>query len=536
VSTKDRVLGIWTQWPAPFPWEAEGLTRLVAFLIEGAARRGGTRVVIVVSTADVPYARLALRDLAAEEGVHWTLHAPGADSHDAPGRAMRILLPLLALLSIAGQIARIAWRMLSRPFRGWGFGSIPAQWRLVLRSYRQPVEAAAELGQRLQRLPLGFNRLGGWLSRWSARNQVTIVHPLVPQAGADGAPPGAPIIPRHVPDADGWLLLCPDFDGGLALPGRRVALLADGLPLDFPVGFADGWAPNGLWTRWLPKAAHVLKTADGAITFSHHVAKRHGTGTFGVPPEKIAVIPHAPPDCAPYLPVLGTNRLRTAASLTHAADTLRKVARARNWTYLIDFPFEDVDYIAISSAARPSKNVPIVVRAVERLIRREFRNCKLLATCTYDPDDERDLLGPVMREAQLGFDFHSLRPLLPDAHACFLHAAAVTVHPSLSEGGTFPLQFAESVSVGTPCLIGDGPHVQEFLAEYPEVAPWVFDSYDVDALVALIAATIDNREAVLAAQLVVYERMRRRTWADVAGEYVEFVTRGTQPAGGHPHE
>ncbi len=531
MSVPDRVVGVWTQWQIPFAWEAEGLTRLLGFLIEGAAKRGGTRFAVVVSAAHLPYARAALSKLDAQEGVHWTLHAADVSKNEASGQIMRIALPLLALLSIPAQIVRVLWRIISRPFSGFGFATIPDQWRLVLRAYGHPVEAAAELGKRLAKLPFGFARLGGWLLRWSARQRVSDA----PTAVIRSDESDVRAVLGRLPKTDGWLVLYPEFDGALTLPGRRVALLADAQPLDFPLGFADGWEPNGRWTAWMRKGTQVLHAADGVVTLSRHVAQQHGLGTFGLPAEKIAVIPTAASDLATALPLRPENRARTVATHRAAADALRDFVRARNWTYLIDFPFEDVDYIAVSTTARPSKNVPIVVRAVDRLIRREFRNCKLFTTGAFDPQADGDLLAPAMRETLLGLDFASLHPLPHDVHACFLHAAAVTVHPSLTEGGTIPLQFSESLSVGTPCLIGDGPHVKEALSEYPELAQWVFDPYDVDALAKLIGTTIDNRDAVLAAQLAVYERMRRRTWADVAGEYVEFVTRGVQPAGGHPH-
>ena len=421
--------------------------------------------------------------------------------------------------------------MISRPFSGFGFATIPDQWRLVLRGYGRPVETAAELGKRLAKLQFGLGRLGDWLARWSGRQPVADAQ-LADVRSDEG---DVQAMLSRLPRTDGWLVLYPEFDGALALPGRRVALLADAQPLDFPLGFADGWAPDGPWTAWMRKGTQVLRAADGVITLSRHVAQRHGTGTFGVPAEKIAVIPNAASDLAPALPLRPDRRVRSLATHRAAADALRHFVRAQDWTYLIDFPFEDVDYVAVSTAARPSKNVPLVVRAVDKLIRREFRNYKLFTTGAFDPERDDDLLAPVMRETQLGLDFASLYPLPHNIHACFLHAAAVTVHPSLSEGGALPFQFAELVSVGTPCLFGYGPHVEEALAEHPEIAEWVFDPYDVDALAALIDATIQNREAVVEAQLAVYERLRRRTWEDVAGEYVEFVTRGVLPARSDRH-
>ena len=108
MSPRDRVVGVWTQWRLPFHWEAEGLTRLLGFLIEGGAERGDVRFAVVVSAAHLPYARAALSKLSAQEGVHWTLHtAEVCSDGEVPDAAMRIVLPLLALLSIPAQIVRV---------------------------------------------------------------------------------------------------------------------------------------------------------------------------------------------------------------------------------------------------------------------------------------------------------------------------------------------------------------------------------------------------------------------------------------------
>jgi hypothetical protein len=68
-----------------------------------------------------------------------------------------------------------------------------------------------------------------------------------------------------------------------------------------------------------------------------------------------------------------------------------------------------------------------------------------------------------------------------------------------------------------------GPHIREMLESFPELGPWVFDPYDTDGLVKLIRETIADRARVLTEQLASFERIRQRTWAQVADEYADAV-------------
>jgi glycosyltransferase involved in cell wall biosynthesis len=190
---------------------------------------------------------------------------------------------------------------------------------------------------------------------------------------------------------------------------------------------------------------------------------------------------------------------------------------------LADFPFEDVSYVAVSTQDRATKNIPIVIEAVRRLVRKEHYNVKLLMTTILVEDEPGCTVPAALRQARLHLDALSL-PRLPKAeHAAFYHCAAVTVHPALFEGGTMAFPFPESVGLGTPCLMAHGPHIEEMLESFPELEPWVFDPYDTDELTGLIRTTIENRESVLTTQLTSFERMRSRTWAQAAGEYADAV-------------
>ena len=143
-----------------------------------------------------------------------------------------------------------------------------------------------------------------------------------------------------------------------------------------------------------------------------------------------------------------------------AATLLRTHARARGWRHLADFPFEHLDYVVVSTQDRQTKNVVTVVDAVAQLLRHEALNLKLLMTtpihvgATWTP-----LPGRIASDG-LDLDVLSLPDLPRDVHAALYHGASVAVHASFYEGGQAPFPFHEAVSVGTPCLIADGPHTE----------------------------------------------------------------------------
>ncbi len=202
---------------------------------------------------------------------------------------------------------------------------------------------------------------------------------------------------------------------------------------------------------------------------------------------------------------------------------LRRHAADRGWAYFADFPFQDVNYVAVSTQDRPTKNIAIVIEAVRRLIRHECSNVKLFMTTILHENDPGCAVPDALREARLQLDAVSM-PNLPKAeHAAFYHCAAVTVHPAIFEGGAMAFPFPEFVGLGTPCLMARGPHSREMLKSFPELEPWVFDPYDTDGLVKLIRETIADRARVLTAQLASFERMRQRPWAQVADEYADAV-------------
>jgi glycosyltransferase involved in cell wall biosynthesis len=71
-----RQIGIWAQWPRGAKWANEGMTRLLAFLIEGIAASGGFTFKVVLPDSVRDAAEQDLRALDAKLGQDFTLHSP----------------------------------------------------------------------------------------------------------------------------------------------------------------------------------------------------------------------------------------------------------------------------------------------------------------------------------------------------------------------------------------------------------------------------------------------------------------------------
>ena len=84
LSNKRRVkIGLWTELPKGARWTNEGVSRVVGFLIEGAAQTQGLHFVVVVPHGMARVVEDDLRSLSASEGLDWTVVEGPAGSVDA---------------------------------------------------------------------------------------------------------------------------------------------------------------------------------------------------------------------------------------------------------------------------------------------------------------------------------------------------------------------------------------------------------------------------------------------------------------------
>jgi hypothetical protein len=424
-------VGIWWELPPGARWANEGVSRVVGFLIEGAAANRKYRFHLVVRRGLAEEVREDLRSLAAKENEDWVVHEPSAD-----------------------------------------------QERKCLR------RAASESG---------------------------------PDATVENIAL-ALFANAYVP-VDGWVITFPHFTGSMWLQARKAVLMPDAIPFDFPLGWADQWAPGTFWPKWRSSARRVCAAADAVINFSQHVSVRHSTAILGIPEEKIHVVPLAPPNLTTELPFVRRHK-RTAASRAEAAAILRDHAASRGLSYLRNFPFEQCDFIVGATQDRPTKNLGLVADAAERMVRRDREDVKLFLTARVHFGSQWTRLPDVIEHRQFNRDFASLYDLPRRVHAALFHAGALTVHASFYEGIIGCLPLYESVSVGTPCVFARGPHSAELLATEPTLEPFTFDPYDREGLIALIRRTLRDRDAAVDVQQSALARLRRRSWSDVADGYV----------------
>jgi glycosyltransferase involved in cell wall biosynthesis len=475
-----------------------------------------------------------LLELAAREGADWTLTKVGWDIRHTVAlftawllrRRPRLIrwtlfsmLLVLLPLRFFGALLRPLWRLLYQN----GLLTVRNLFRDLCLAWHDPVATAAAIAPTLERQRLGpARRLGRTLRSWAAA--------LGANEGNAAAPPLPPPanVPRRVrqantrrlPETDGWLLLDPGQVTGLQLPGRRVALLLNVIPFDFPFSLdAAEWHPGGRWDRWKRVAFEMLETVDGVITASLDVVDRPVAGLFNISPAKLTTIPAAVPDLWPLLPYRPADRVPTCESRHAAGCVLRKHALEHGWPYLMDFPFEDVPYIFVVAQDCPTQNVSLAAEAVQLLLRREYFDIKLFTTARLEPGESAGPVSRMVREAGLQFEVLSVPGLPPAAYAAFYHCAAMTVYPAYAEDGLAATRFAESVSLGTPCLMAAGPHSHQ-----SGLLPFLFDPYDAEALARLIRRIAMDRPSALAAQSAILGRLPRHSWGDVAERYATIVS------------
>ncbi len=319
---------------------------------------------------------------------------------------------------------------------------------------------------------------------------------------------------------DAWLSLFPYFSSAKLLHAPVTVIFADAIPKVFHEFGDRFWGDDGAHLKWDARVRELLAVSAGAITFSDHVADKHLSSIFGFPRERISVVPHSAPDLSRFLPSL-QQRSCSASSLKEAGDLLRSVARSRGWDYLRDFPFEEVRYLGVSTQDRVTKNIQLAARAVQILNREQRQAFKLLTTAPLHVGEPWAALPTLIEETLSQFDVISMPGLPREAHAAFLHCAALAVHPSIFEGGHAPFPFFEAVSVGTPCIMASGPHLREIAGREPGLLSFSFDPNDAGALAGLIADVLSRRDVVLAQQREIYVRFQENDWQKVADAYAD---------------
>lgn len=305
------------------------------------------------------------------------------------------------------------------------------------------------------------------------------------------------------------------FDGALIarLRPKTIVVFPDAVTTLFPLRF-----PGEGWQALLDGIKLALSHADGIVCYSNFVRDvqlPRFLSNRAVPPS-VAVIPQG------YFPLPDHPIARAEAVQRLNGERVRAVNLFRDLMAAPVTPeFDSFRYILYPTIDRPHKNVVVILRALQILIREKYQNVKLVLTTpaltsdahTYIHDERlhRDVI--VMPSVPIG--------VLDDLFA----AASVMVHSSLAEGGDI-FNFSRAVSQNCPALLSDIPVVREMFDRdaIPEEVfrDWLFDPMDSRVLAQHIERALMDKNGLLASQQSTLRVLGQYDFAAMAKRYFQF--------------
>ena len=298
----------------------------------------------------------------------------------------------------------------------------------------------------------------------------------------------------------------------------KIVAVPDVVYMDFP----------SLYSRYLADSmddlrkyiSETIQNADAVVTFSNYVRQEHVIKHGLQPAENVRVIPHAPLDKRAAITV---RKDISDFDLHFMAKHIIKSYISKNMDdnadeltlYLRDMDLGEIDYLFVSSQTRFHKNHLNLIKAYQILLREKYINQKLVITGKFTNE-----INDYVKKEHLHLDVLSFNKLPSRVHAAFYACANLTVAPTLFEGG-FPFVFSESLSVRTPVILSDIPVVREVLTK-KECEQYCFDPYDIQGMADKMGWALENHDSLLKMQQRTLEKMKARTWEDVAEEYLSM--------------
>jgi glycosyltransferase involved in cell wall biosynthesis len=212
-------------------------------------------------------------------------------------------------------------------------------------------------------------------------------------------------------------------------------------------------------------------------------------GVLGLPPEKVRLVPPAPPADFPEVDQAAAERLKPAA-LTR--------------------PF-----LLYPAAFRSYKNHRTLIEAL-RVLRDTHGVDDLDLAFTGENTPPAELLD-LVQAWNLQGRVHFLGCVERATLAALYRMAFATVMPSLYEQGSFPVY--EALHWGCPVACSDIPPLREQCAAMGDAMQY-FDPRDAASVARAVVRIRADRAGVIAWQQAASRPMWRRTWAEAAGEWL----------------
>ncbi len=258
------------------------------------------------------------------------------------------------------------------------------------------------------------------------------------------------------------------------------------------------------------KIDRMLKKRLPLVCYSNYVADYQLSHLRNIRRSRIKVIPHGLIDISSHLKQ-GLSPEEIIKSYLEKRDPA-----IPNLDYVLGYPWKEGRFILYSSQYRYHKNIKLLLKVVAKLIHEEYYDLKLVLTCA----NYTSLLD-IIEDLNLSRDVIIL-PSIPESVLAALNALAVLhVNPSLFEGA-FPFTFGEAYSAGTPSVMADIPVTREIVR--PEEAEYMlFDPFDEFSMTEKIKWGLAHRNELLEKGKPIFERLSKRSWKQVAEEYISAM-------------
>lgn len=303
------------------------------------------------------------------------------------------------------------------------------------------------------------------------------------------------------------------------IPGPRLMCVPDVVLHDFAVDFSQLGADRFLQT--FVEVESAIRSASNFVTYSDAVKWDTLVDRYAVNAQDVAVVRHAPIDLKPHIVVSGFDESAAVSRRYCEWQFSQALGKSDNPGYAKDFPNRSVKFLFYASQFRPNKNLIMLLRAYECLLRQRRIVHKLVLT---GKPSVLPAVEQFIREHALRNDVLCLHGLSSEELAACYKLADLAVNPSLSEGGC-PFTFAEALSVGTPVVMSRIAVTEEVLTDPVLQQMSFFDPHDWNDIANRIEWALCHREELLSVQLATYETLAKRSWGDVVGEHIDILDR-----------
>ncbi|WP_241668702.1 glycosyltransferase [Pseudomonas sp. Sample_16] len=297
----------------------------------------------------------------------------------------------------------------------------------------------------------------------------------------------------------------------------RLMCVPDVVLSDFPVGFSSVGGERFLQTY--EDVRRSIQTGQHYVTYSNAIKWDTLVEQYSIRASNVSVIHHAPNMLNQWVTTRGFADLE--ATSLHYSQTLLSSAmrKSSNKNYTVGFANTSFKFIFYASQFRPNKNLLMLLRAYEFLLRKKYISHKLILT----GDPERySAVKKFIAEHGLENDILCLHGLTVQELAACYKLADLAVNPSLSEGGC-PFTFTEALSVDTPVVMARIAVTEEILNQPELQETTFFDPFDWEDMSRRIDWALSHREELLTLQKTIYQSLIQRTWTDVVNEHITVL-------------